>query len=70
MTSYVLDYFATLGRKGGSLSLRANTNDAYPPAVQWTEAITDITVFFPGFISYYIFIYTYMIVDWLINGYR
>jgi hypothetical protein len=59
MTSYVLDYFATLGRKEGSLSLRANTNDAYPPAVQWTEAITDITVFFPGF-NQLLHIYLYL----------
>jgi len=50
MSSYAIDYFATLGRRPGELSCKsmpsATSESTVPPSEIWLDAITDITVIY------------------------
>lgn len=43
MTSNAIEYFATLGKRPGSLSVK-KTDPNYSPTEIWNNAITDIAV--------------------------
>ena len=53
MSSYVIDYFATLGRKNGPLEYKNishvfDNGKEYHPSELWQNAITDISIIYAG----------------------